>query len=194
MKMVDMIFDILTVGKGGKFNHSFQTPALLSATKAVWEEALFDHGVTMEQAKMACKLAIERPGFGPDLADFLALCKPTPDSMGLPDENSAYEEACRNSHPSTEHRWTHEAVRHAAREVGSYELQTLNRDKSFPLFKAAYKKICEALARGEPLPKIGKVIPLKDHQPVSPEQASLRMAMVKSLLDDKKDCEHGDGN
>lgn len=90
--------------------------------------------------------------FVPSVGRFIAMCKPTPEMLGLPSEDDAYAEAARNAYPNGgQVVWTHPAVSHAAREVGLYNLSTMPLKASRMLFNRSYAIVCRMLANGETL-------------------------------------------
>ncbi|MBV2132030.1 hypothetical protein KRX52_04365 [Pseudomonas sp. MAP12] len=96
----------------------------------------------------------------PSAPDFRKLCEgASPEALGLPSTSAAYREACRNSHPAADQRWSHPAVHHAACEVGFSELRSLPEEKSRLLFERAYAVTVRMLLAGEVLREIPKALP-----------------------------------
>lgn len=100
----------------------------------------------------------------PAAPEFRALCEnKTPEAYGLPEAEKAYREACRNAHPSMAGiaNWSHEAVYHAAKETGFYNLNTLRMDDSRKLFLRNYTIACRMVMAGEALTPMPLALPEK---------------------------------
>jgi hypothetical protein len=98
----------------------------------------------------------------PSAPQFRALCEnKTPEAFGLPSEEKAYREACRNAHPAMAGvgKWSHAAVHHAAKETGFYNLNTLRMDDSRKLFLRNYAIACRMVMDGEVLKPMPKALP-----------------------------------
>jgi hypothetical protein len=111
-------------------------------------------GITqIEQIRFGVAACRRLPSdFVPSVGRFIAMCHPTPELLGLPSEDDAYAEATRRAYPSGDRGpWSHEAVSHAAREVGLYNLSTLPLKTSRELFNRAYKIVCRMVVNGQPL-------------------------------------------
>lgn len=100
----------------------------------------------------------------PSAPEFRSMCENrTPEAFGLPDEDKAYREACRNAHPSMAgiSKWTHNAVYHAAKETGFYNLNTLKMADSRKLFLRNYAIAYRMVMDGEELKPMPKALPEK---------------------------------
>lgn len=96
----------------------------------------------------------------PSAPEFRAMCENrTPEAFGLPSEDQAYREACRNAHPQADRKWSHEAVYHAATETGFYNLNTLRMDDSRKLFLRNYAIACRMVMDGQALRPMPKALP-----------------------------------
>lgn len=71
----------------------------------------------------------------PTVGQFIALCV----EGDLPDIQSAYKEACEKSHFSSDKDWSHDVIRFAAKETGSFVLSNQPRSVSFKLFEHNYE-------------------------------------------------------
>lgn len=136
----------------------FPTTEILREAERLWAAEFIRHGLTSRMLAIGTQKAITKPGFCPDLPEFIALCRPTAEDTGLPPVIEAYAEACRNSYPGAEVRWSHQAVYHAAQQVGMYELRSLDQKTSQPMFEHAYQETVTAILNGEQLPEIPKAI------------------------------------
>lgn len=120
-----------------------------SMTKGFIAQGICD----VEQIRFGVEACRQLPSdFVPSVGRFIALCHPTPETLGLPSYDDAYAEAVRNAYPNTGRVvWSHVAVSHAAREVGIYNLSTLPLKASRELFNRSYQIVCRMVANGEPL-------------------------------------------
>ena len=113
--------------------------------------------LTKSQDEQLCK-------WPPSAPEFRALCENrTPEDFGLPSEGQAYREACANAHPAMvdRARWSHEAVFHAAKETGFYDLNHMPVQHSRRLFARNYAIACRKVMAGEKLAEIPKALPEK---------------------------------
>lgn len=103
----------------------------------------------------------------PAAPQFRALCENrNPEAYGLPDEETAYREACRRAYsngPSLSRPWNHPAVCHAALATGFHALNTLKEEASRKIFSRNYAIACRMVIDGQPL----KTIPLGLPDPYS---------------------------
>lgn len=122
--------------------------------------------------------------FLPPVAEFIAMCKPSLESFGLPPIMDAYKEACRNSHPCADKKWSHAAVFNAAYQTGYHELKTLPMKESYPIFVRNYEIMMHRIMNGESLEKsINKAIPEDINLPSTKEVAKSALeALKKSLI------------
>lgn len=98
----------------------------------------------------------------PSAPQFRALCENrTPEAFGLPSEEKAYREATRNAHPGMAGvaNWSHEAVYHAAKETGFYNLNKLRMEDSRKLFLRNYAIACRMVMAGEKLKPMPLALP-----------------------------------
>ncbi len=158
--------------------------AALAAAKKSWTKAFMAAGLrSVEQVRLGIEQLRLRHGDGrapwvPGSGEFIALCQPTAESLGLPEVGKAFREACANAHPAAEQRWSHPGVHHAACETGFHELRSLPEAKSRTLFERAYAVTVRMLLAGEPLREIPKALP--EHVSVStPEVGRAALAELR---------------
>lgn len=114
--------------------------------------------------------------YPPTLVQFRALCAVTGDSLGLPDEETAYRQACRCAHPCFDGEWPGREVYHAARLVGLHELSTLPESKSRPMWSTAWADTVRAVIRKQPLDEPPPASQRLEHAPVM-DKAAARAAL-----------------
>lgn len=129
--------------------------AAYQAAKAVWVRALFEGGVcTQEQIDMGlARCRAEETDFIPSPGKFIGMCMPTPEMVGLPSVETAYEQAMRNCHPAMRGRekWFHPAVYHATAAAGFHSLPLLSRELGLASFGKRYQAQACLVWRGEDL-------------------------------------------
>lgn len=135
----------------------------LAAAKATWTKAFMAEKINkIEQIRFGIEQCrkLETP-FAPSVGEFIAMCQPTPEMLGIPALDSAFREACRNAHPSivATAKWSHQAVYHAACESGLSNLNRLAHDACLRLFERNYKITVRALVAGQPLRKMPLALP-----------------------------------
>lgn len=121
----------------------------------------------------------------PSAPEFRALCENrSPEAFGLPAEESAYREACRNAHPAMAGigNWTHDAVYHAATETGFYNLNTLRMADSRKLFARNYAIACRLVMAGEKLRAMPLALPAKVQSPSTPEVGRAALDALRSKV------------
>ncbi|MDV7209934.1 replication protein P [Azotobacter beijerinckii] len=159
----------------------------LAAAKKSWTKAFMAAGLhSLEQVRLGVEQLRLRHGddrapWVPGSGEFIALCQPSAEALGLPEAGKAYREACRNAHPAAEPRWSHPAVHHAACETGFHELRSLPEEKSRKLFERAYAVTVRMLLAGEPLREIPKALPEKVSI-CTPEVGRSALAGLRSAL------------
>lgn len=159
----------------------------LAAAKKSWTKAFMAAGLrSIEQVRLGIEQLRLRSGDGrgpwvPGSGEFIALCQPTAESLGLPEVGKAYREACSNAHPAATPRWSHPGVHHAACETGFHELRNLPEEKSRRLFERAYAVTVRMLLAGEPLRKIPKALP-EEVSVSTPEVGRAALASLRARV------------
>ena len=121
----------------------------------------------------------------PSAPEFRAMCENrTPEAFGLPAEEAAYREACRNAHPCMAGitKWAHEVVYHAATETGFYNLNTLRTPDSRKLFGRNYAIACRMFMNGEPLKSMPLALPETVAASITPEVGNSALAKLREQL------------
>ncbi|SEJ57487.1 hypothetical protein SAMN05216201_11152 [Pseudomonas linyingensis] len=165
---MNLVFSTLQIDTGLAAAFRFEFPAdqpeKLRAAKRGWfrpeldkvPAALFEAGLRRIGSEWQAGRQFKSM---PSIGDFLELCQPSAEALGLPSAAAAYREACANAHPAAGQRWSHPAVHHAACETGFSELRNLPEAKSRALFDRAYAVTVRMLLAGEPLREIPKALP-----------------------------------
>ncbi len=148
-----------------------------------WAVALAD--VTVEQIAGAFRLLLrDLPEWPPTLPEFVKMCRPSPEALGLPPARDAFQEAARNAHPScaVDAVWSHPAVYHAARQVGLYRIRTASADAVWKEFEHAYAVTVRAVIEGKDLPDVPKALPAQISRPTEQAEALKRIAAMKAAI------------
>lgn len=161
--VVNKVFSVFyTICRG--FEKQYHDPKRLNMEKTLWYKGFTKLGLdSLAKVKLGLeKCNIESPINTPTLKQFVEWCTPTAEDLNLPSLDFAYDEACKNAHPSANKLWTHEVVKHAAKATGSYLLSNSPRSKSFPVFQRNYEIACRKFIKGESISDIPKGI--ADHR------------------------------
>lgn len=118
--------------------------ALVEAQVLDWDRQI-EHGLR--------GLRAEPSDFVPSPGKFISWCRPTAQSLGLQSAERAYQEACRNAHPSTRASatWSHPVTYHAAIDVGLDVLMQLNGVDTWKLFERSYSVMVQRAMDGQVL-------------------------------------------
>lgn len=149
-KLVNQLFEALMAIKPA-WRQMIPDDKELAVQKAYFVKGFIENGIcTPEQVALGVRKARKDPSdFFPSVGKFISWCQLDPQELGLPDLEMAYHEASMNARISHRHEWSHPAVFKAGELCGWYELKTRTRKESYPLFKSAYKSICERAVKGE---------------------------------------------
>lgn len=134
-----------------------------------------ESGLTAMQIKTGIGVFKKRAAAEPwsvNPAEFVIMCRPTSEQLGLPAPEKAYRECCTHGRWATEHDWSHGAVYAAGRETGWYDLHNKPENHIWALFKRNYEIMCNRVANGESFDEvIPKALPEKISNPVPATKA-----------------------
>ena len=154
---------------GRRWSHKWEKTNADPKARALWLHDLRTLGVDDEVVRVGLtrSAALDWP---PSPAEFAALCKPTPEDLGIPALESAYREAmdiaCRRKRRED---CSHAVVWHALIESG--DLGHMPEDKGRKAFEYTYRVSVDMAMRGEPLRAIPKALPKpEDAQPSYTEE------------------------
>lgn len=138
------------------FKQAWPTKGEYDGAKRNWILALCESDLnSMQQIKIGLKnLRAQTSPFVPTCGQFIALCKPSAQDLGLPTVEKAYTEACQAAHPQGDKKFSHKVVEHAFIETGSYNLRTTSKTVSFPIFERNYEIASRMYMNGEKLKEI----------------------------------------
>ena len=121
---------------------------------SIWAEELEKRNISFDRIKIGLDRAIaSQSDFLPGIGKFIGYCKPTPEELGLPSPDNAYEEACKNAHKQSDLMWSHEAVKDSAVKITLHRLKCEARMYTESSFKKHYAEIVEDFVDGNRLPK-----------------------------------------
>ena len=180
--IVNHIFEIL-LSICPAYDNAWKNQEEMNNTKKQWLIALLDSN----HLNLKCinrgilKLRQRNLPYIPSPGQFIELCKPTAEDLSLPSAQKAFEEACRNCHPLSEKKWTHETIYAAAMATGSYELSRLPSAKVFPLFERNYEIAMRNYVNGERV-DIPKALTEVVQNKSNPAIAKLHLDKIRNIL------------
>lgn len=153
-----------------------------------WVKAFRD-GKVHEWAKVELGLSKFRlvgSAFIPAPAEFIKLCTPEAQDLGLLPEQEAYELACRDAHhlsynPSAKTNSPPE-VYHTIRKIGVHRLLRAKEEISKAIFARAYKDTVADVLSGKELILPPVAVIAKQKKPIDPELRNKRIAQLKQIL------------
>lgn len=165
------------------YGHKWTSVHGVSDADGLWSKALAGlSGQDIARGMQAClEQKLEWP---PSAPQFCGMCQALPADYGLPDEQKAYSEACRNAHPSMAGitKWSHNAVYHAAVETGFYNLNTLAQAASRKLFDRNYTIAMRMVMAGEQLKAMPLALPETVSARTTPEVGKAALADIRGKL------------
>jgi hypothetical protein len=156
-------------------------------SKATWLQAFIENGIcTQEQIDIGLiRCRAEPSDFIPSVGKFIQGCVPTPDMIGLPSVDSAFNQAMRNCHPAMRSvaKWFHPAVYHATAAAGFHSLPLLSRELGLISFEKRYMEQVRKIWMGEQLPAVPVAelpVPAAVRNPVIGNQALADLRAMRS--------------
>lgn len=164
------MFALFRLNFHNQYYSAFPDETQLGQIKKLWLEALV--GESPETTLRAARHCIEESDYLPTLHRFLESCRHSKEKVaGLPDARAAYREACLAPQPKAAQVWAHPAVYYAGLDVGWFYLASTTEQQAFPMFEAAYRRLCARVTAGERLsmPEI-PVLPRSQTEPTTAQQ------------------------
>ena len=127
--------------------------------------------------------------FIPAVGEFIELCTPNPEELGLPSLERAYKIAAFISHPAADRSKCIPVVYHAAYETGFYELSSEPAEKTFRVFKANYQAAVEIFATGgklKDMPLPPELMIAKAPSADAKEKGKAHMDAIKKIMKGKQ--------
>ena len=146
---ITYLFGAFELAYHNQFRRAFGDMDSQNSAKKLWAMQLARF--KPEQIKRATDQAIQTNKFMPSLPEIVQMCEHDLSEFGLPDDYSAYVEACRANSPKENFSWSHPAVYWAGRSTGWFLLQSEPEQKVLPIFKKNYEKLCRKIRDGETL-------------------------------------------
>ncbi len=141
-------------------------------SKATWLQAFIENGIcTQEQIDIGLiRCRAEPSDFIPSVGKFIQGCVPTPEMIGLPSLDAAFDQAIRNCHPAMRavSKWFHPAVYHATAAAGFHSLQSLSRELALLSFEKRYMEQVRKVWQGmelNPVPVAELAAPVAERTP-----------------------------
>lgn len=183
--LLDNLWLKMTEMYGHRWTGSFGVTADQSHAWAATLGGLTGQQIAIGLGALAVTQDVQLKKWPPSAPEFRAMCENrTPEAFGLPAEEAAYREACRNAHPCMAGitKWTHEVVYHAATETGFYNLNTLRTPDSRKLFGRNYAIACRMFMDGQPLKSMPLALPETVAGSITPEVGNSALAKLREQL------------
>ncbi len=131
------------------FKNNFKSAAEVSHAKREWSRTLIENGITSQEQIFIGKIAVRKQGgeWAPGPSDFCKMC--IPQDLGIPEVTQAYYEAANASHNVKTHNWSHGIVYAAGKQVGWFNLKTMEAKHTQPDFNKVYKDMIQRMHMGE---------------------------------------------
>jgi hypothetical protein len=156
----------------------------IGAAKATWTKAFMAENITrIEQIRFGIEQCRKLGSdFAPSVGRFIKLCQPTPEMLGIPPLEKAFQEACRNAHPSMagQGKWSHPAVWHTAKECGFEPLNRLETSLAMKLFERNYVVTCRRMIEGLPLQPMPLALPARAEARRTPDIGNKALAELRA--------------
>ncbi len=125
------------------YPQAWPTQEVYLDSKRSWYKSLRESEInTSVQIELGLKKLRARSGkdaqFIPASGQFIELCKPTPEDVGLKSSELAFIEACEQSNPTASKIFSHATVKLARDLTGTFYLMSNPRSKTFPVFEKHY--------------------------------------------------------
>lgn len=149
--------------------------------KQQWVKAFAENKIDTPE-KLEAGLIVARKtesSWLPAVGEFIGWCKPSAESLGLPNVKDAYKEAVFHE---PEDEWSCSLV-YFSRLAIQNELRTLPKTKSFPIFERMYNAVLERILNGEELSAPPKPLPAPSNtsKRVEPKKVS---KIINNIFDD----------
>lgn len=180
--VINRLFDALKIifpAHGLAFNDS----AAVEQTKVSWLKAFLTAKLTEQEIRRGVeKMRLSGRPFFPSSGQFIEACKPSAEDLGVPSEIEAYNLAADLCHaPSQLHRLP-PVVYDALKSMTAYKLKTMQESTAQKEFSKHYQNSIKKLAAGVRLSEAPKLLPKKEHEPVSEDARLERIKRLKAML------------
>ncbi len=177
------MFTLFRLNYHNQFYAAYPDSEQVNQVKKLWLEALLSFPT--DQVLRGAKHAIETSEYLPTLNRMLESCQEALQSYGLPAARAAYIEACNAGSPKSAQPWSHPAVYLAGKDAGWFMLAGEPEQKTWPLFRAAYRHWCGRVMAGEKLKiEAPAALPASSGVVSSKEEALAEIAKIKDALKD----------
>ena len=104
------------------------------------------------------------------------------EDFNLPTMEKAYVEACHAAHPQGNKNFSHKVVEHAFMETGSYDLRTMPKHVTLPIFERNYDIACRLFMNGDNLRTIPKAIEEIKDKTITKEIGRNALHNIRAIL------------
>jgi hypothetical protein len=153
------------------FKQAWPTQFEIDEAKYHWVQAFRDCGLNeMEKIHIGIRnFRRLKKSFVPTPGEFIDLCKPLASDYGLKDTETAFKEACEQSHPTASKIFSHSTIKLARDLTGTFFLCTRPRSQSFPVFEKNYDQCVDMFLKNRNLNQIEVDSAIKRQELKEPE-------------------------
>ena len=178
---INQVFGIWRINYHNQYYKAFPDADTLNPVKKLWLETLqnFSADVILGGAKTI----VRSSSYLPSLHSMLTACEQQSCNK-IPDEHTAYLEACGAPSPKIAFAWSHPAVYHAGQRTGWYFLSSQSEAATRKVFAHHYQIVVDEIRGGASLeiPQVISDDTRKAHEEIDKEAARLKIAAVRALL------------
>ncbi len=148
--IINMLFRTLT-SIFPAFRQAWPSEPDFQDAKKEWLKAFIQADITdvyqIKEGVNAFRL-MQNP-FVPSPGQFIALCKPSRISLGIPSTNEAYRIACLASGKFSDKNWVHSTIEHAAIKTGKLDLSTKPEIFTYRIFEKHFEEAVQDFIDGK---------------------------------------------
>ncbi len=166
------------------FRNAWSTQEEFESAKREWMKAFkVSKLVDVEKIKYGInKYRLLPNPFAPSPGQFISMCEPTPEELGLPSTFDAWKQVL-NQIGNAARVFTHRVIEHAYLETGLWNIQHLTAKDAQAMFTRNYEISIKTFLEGKELREIPKAIQQKYYKKPSSEKIiSNELAKMKEFL------------
>ena len=175
---ISRVFMMFRYSYHNQYRKVFEVEEDLIIAKKFWRQQLRNYPA--ELIVRAAETLIRSEKFLPNIASLVEACEKGKELFGMPDDHSAYVEACMAPLPKSDHQWSHPAVYYAGKATDWYFLATEEEQNAFPRFQHHYSRICQRVLNGEELQiEVTQPLPKTTEKLLSKAELQRRIAELR---------------
>jgi len=148
--IINMLFRTLT-SIFPAFKQAWPSEPDFEDAKKEWLKAFIQAGITdINQIKNGVNaFRLMANPFVPSPGQFIALCKPSRESLGIPSNDQAYRIACIASGKFSDKNWVHVTIEHAATKIGKLDLNSKPEAYTYKIFERHFENSIQDFINGK---------------------------------------------